>query len=366
MPVQVVLRLISSLTLTLLLISPLALANTDRLLRPALPSAQAHQSLLMDIALAGERLVAVGERGHIVYQDAGQDWQQASVPVISHLTGVAFATPQLGFAVGHEGMILRTRDGGANWTLVHHELRAYPARIQQQIVELEAALEQAQAVNDLTDIEWLEFQLEELSFLVEVDEVPPLLDVVFINEQQGFAVGGYNLLLMTEDGGDSWQAVGDRLPNEEELHNNTIIQTQTGDLFIAGERGSIYRSRDQGETWERLPLDYDGSVFGLFSTSAGQLFAVGLRGNLFVSDDQGDSWRNVDTGTEQTLNAGTESRNQLLIIGQNGTLLRGTAADNLQLRTLSDRQSLLSLVVLNNEVIAVGRGGVHRFPLFGL
>jgi hypothetical protein len=38
----------------------------------------------------------------------GRQWRQASVPVSVTLTAVSFATPQLGWAVGHAGVVLHT------------------------------------------------------------------------------------------------------------------------------------------------------------------------------------------------------------------------------------------------------------------
>lgn len=303
------------LILTLLLAATSLLADESRLIRPALPSDRASSSLLLDITTAGDRLVAVGERGHILYRDPGQAWQQAPTPVIAHLTGVHFATPQLGFAVGHEAIILRTRDAGASWELMNQDT-----------------------------------------------EEPPLLGVYFVSETTGFAVGGYNQLLMTEDAGESWSFIGDRLPNPDEYHNNAIIQHPDGSLFIAGERGNLFRSDDLGEQWQQLPLDYDGSLFGLFVTTNGDLIATGLRGNLFISQDRGNQWQALEHEGEQTLNGGLAlADGQLLLVGQNGEYLAGTA-DALELHTLPGRDSLLAAARQGNEILAVGRGGIHTLP----
>src|SRR5688572_32351199 len=63
---------------------------------PARPARLAARSLLLDITHAGERLVAVGERGHVLQSDdAGATWKQAErVPTSAMLTGVHFADEQ--------------------------------------------------------------------------------------------------------------------------------------------------------------------------------------------------------------------------------------------------------------------------------
>ena len=90
--------------------------------QPAINSVRASKSLLLDVAVAGKRLVAVGERGHVVYSDdGGQTWAQASVPTRSLLTAVSFPTARDGWAVGHDGTVIHSADGGQTWTLQRHE-----------------------------------------------------------------------------------------------------------------------------------------------------------------------------------------------------------------------------------------------------
>ena len=79
------------------------------------------ESLLLDGAAAGSRLVVVGERGHIlVSTDGGASWKQARVPTRALLTAVHLHDEHTGWAVGHDAVILRTGDGGATWEIVHH------------------------------------------------------------------------------------------------------------------------------------------------------------------------------------------------------------------------------------------------------
>ena len=93
--------------------SPAVAAAGEVLERPARASALAGARLITGIARAGNRLVAVGQRGHVVLSDdGGQRWTQATVPVSSDLTAVRFVDAQVGYATGHDGVVLGTRDGG--------------------------------------------------------------------------------------------------------------------------------------------------------------------------------------------------------------------------------------------------------------
>jgi photosystem II stability/assembly factor-like uncharacterized protein len=73
----------------------------DVLDTPASKSPLAAAALLNGLAVAGPRIVAVGQRGHILWSDdAGAHWQQAEVPVSADLTAVCFPSPPAGLGGG--------------------------------------------------------------------------------------------------------------------------------------------------------------------------------------------------------------------------------------------------------------------------
>src|SRR5688572_29562053 len=86
----------------------------------------AERSLLLDIAAAGKRLVAVGDRGHVLLSDdAGGRWRQAQgVPAQTLLTAVCFGDARHGIAVGHDELILVTKDAGESWQRTHYAPQA--------------------------------------------------------------------------------------------------------------------------------------------------------------------------------------------------------------------------------------------------
>ena len=81
----------------------------DVLDTPATKSPLASRALLNGLANAGTRIVAVGQRGHVLLSDdSGKSWQQADVPVSSDLVAVSFPSASTGWAVGHDGVVLRS------------------------------------------------------------------------------------------------------------------------------------------------------------------------------------------------------------------------------------------------------------------
>lgn len=272
---------LQALALLLVLWQAVAQASgyIDVLDLPARPSALAVRSPLLDIASAGQRLVAVGQRGHILYSDDdGKQWQQASVPVSSDLNAVYFPTPEQGWAVGNDGVVLHSSDAGATWKkqLDGREIGALS-------VKQYSALAAAEPDNE----QW-PLRVADGQRLVEEGADKPLLDVWFADDKLGYVVGVFNLILRTEDGGQSWTPFQDRTDNPQNFHLNAI--TSTGDaLYIVGEQGLVLKWDESPQRFATLATPYQGSYFGVVG-KPGEVVVFGLRGNVLRSTDGGLSW----------------------------------------------------------------------------
>ena len=73
---------------------------------------------VLGLAVAGESVVGVGLRGLIVKSaDQGETWRQIPSPVSTDLVAVHFGSAMNGWAVGHDSVLLQTKDGGESWTI---------------------------------------------------------------------------------------------------------------------------------------------------------------------------------------------------------------------------------------------------------
>ncbi|AWY38770.1 hypothetical protein DKY63_02140 [Pseudomonas putida] len=286
-------------------------------------SAKASKSLVLDVVHAGKRLVAVGDRGHILYSDdQGATWTQAKVPTRQLLTSVFFVDDKHGWAVGHDAQILSSEDGGVTWTKQFEDLK----------------------------------------------RESPLLDVWFQDVSNGFAVGAYGALMATTDGGKNWEDVSDRLDNEDQYHLNAITAVKDAGLFIVGEQGSMFRSADWGQTWEKLEGPYEGSLFGVIGTAQpNTLLAYGLRGNLYRSTDFGSTWEQVELKAERGalefgLSGGTLLEDgSIVIVGNGGSVI--SSSDNGETFSVFNRRDRISISSVvgagNGNLILGGQGGVR-------
>ncbi len=303
----------------------------------------ASKSLLLDIIEINQsKLVAVGERGHILLSSDGVDWQQAQVPVQVTLTAVYFIDEMHGWAVGHDATILSSSDGGVSW------------QIQQHLPEMEK----------------------------------PLLDVLFFDKNTGVAVGAYGLFYRTNDGGKHWsieyhneflypedQAYLAELKREDEVayldeqssilpHFNRVV-ADGRTLYLAGELGLIAKSNDLGVSWQRLDEIYPGSFYDIKRTQAGNLVVIGLRGHVFRSLENGSPWQASDSHVTALLSSIVLSDDQrVFILGNNGVLLESrddgvSFTKHLQ----KDGKALIAGVWYKNKIIAVSDVGIKTINI---
>lgn len=323
-------------------------AQADPLQRPARESALAAQRQITALAAVGStRLVAVGQRGHVLLSDdGGANWKQSPLPISSDLTAVQFVTPQKGFAVGHDGVVLTSDDGGQQWRKLL-DGKALNERVFQQLQEQPAS-------------EARDRLLGEAQRNADAGPDKPLLDLYFSSAQDGFVVGAYNLLARTQDGGKTWESWYDRSDNTDKLFNLYAIRAHKGTLFIAGEGGVLMKLDSTRQRFVRLETGYKGSFFGLLDTGDA-LIAHGMRGNALISRDGGTSWTALATGLQGSITASAKGPDgSLWLVDQIGRVVR-SSDDGAHFKPVNLPTSvpLAAVQVTANTLVLAGARGLR-------
>lgn len=251
--------------------------------RPSETLALTSKGLILDVVNTGKHLVAVGDRGAVIVSNNGADWAQVQTPVRSPLTAVSFADEMNGWAVGHDAVILATKDGGKTWAMQN--------------------------------------------FAPELEK--PFLDVIALDTNNVLAFGAYGLLYKTSDGGTTWEAVEAPEIRADELHFNGAAKLNNGSVLAVGEQGMLGLTADGGTTWTKLTSPYDGSYYGALPLGDAGAVVYGLRGNVYKTNDvKTGSWAQVKTDTVSSFfGAAALPDGGVALVGLAGAVLILDAAD---------------------------------------
>ncbi|WP_293372869.1 YCF48-related protein [Nevskia sp.] len=323
--------------------------DTTLVARPSVLVPRAASGLLLSVTRAGSKFVAVGQRGGILLSDDGVKWKQVPTPADATLTRVRFVDDSHGWAVGYDGTILATEDGGSNWTLAQFDAawgRAY-------------------------------------------------YDVLFSDAQNGFVLGGNGRLWRTGDGGKNWEPIESPVfEDQPNLYN--LVKLGNGMLLLTGERGLIARSSDDGATWAQLKSPYTGSYFGTVAAGEAGAVVFGLRGNAFHAADVASlpvlteeelaalreaaanpeasstagnpvtevaGWTELKSGdTESLYGASIADNGDVLLFGGNGRVMKADLAGGQLVRQqLPTNINMNAGLATADSLIVVGTSGVQRF-----
>lgn len=299
------------------------------------------KALFTDIIATDTGAIAVGERGHILKTSNYTDWVQLPVPTRSLLTN-AYARGADLWVVGHEEVILHSADGGSTWERQHVNSEAFG----------------------------------------------PLLDILFIDDARGFAIGAEGKMLTTSDAGKTWLdgSITSRIVNtpvsskvdsndatglasddigidETPPHLNAIVQNEAG-LLIVGETGAAFSSRDAGVSWDRLNFPYSGPLFGALVLDDQSILAYGLSGNVYQTRDLGSNWTKLETKTDASLfGAVAVKGGRAVLVGARGTFLTKASESNALKAFAFSEGGVLGGVVqrAESDFTVVGENGILAF-----
>jgi len=270
--------------------------------------------VLMDITRAGDRLVTVGERGFVLLSDdAGDSWRAVGTPVTRTLTGVAFNGDKLGVAVGHGGSVVRTEDGGESWT--------------------EVPMDDAYGES--------------------------LLGVTALGDGRFAAYGAFGMYFDSTDGGQSWTKRV--ILNEDFDRHISQVVAANGQLWLVGESGTMATCDAMCTDYVQVTAPYEGSFFGMVVARDGALVAFGMRGSVFRSADNGQSWEKVEINTTASFNGGrTLADGRIMLVGNAG--LVATSRDDgrtFEIQWSPASRGFSAVVEIGDRLVVAGEAGVE-------
>ena len=268
---------------------------------------------------------AVGKEGVILCsKDGGRNWEEQLSGTHQSLSAVSFANNQVGFVVGNEGVILATRDGGRSWGMQSSGIKDY------------------------------------------------LLGIQALDEKKAYIVGAFGTFLATTDGGTTWkksefpwkeliprilEEVGGKVePNLNAVH---FVTPEIG--WVAGEFGVILHTRDGGRTW--TPQRGDSKLSQLCAVifrDEHKGWAVGQRGTLVWTNDGGQHWYPSKIGTDRDLYAVALEDKHIVAVGDHVSLVTENGGSTWARKDFGKDLVLAGVTLMSKAATVVGQGGVIR------
>ncbi len=278
-----------------------------------------HDGWLRSVWLRADTAIAVGSDGAIYRTtNGGDEWASVLSGTIEELTCVKFNEAGRGVIVGAHGTLLRSANRGVSWTAasVPTERDLLSAWLYGDTLVVVGASGTIYRSEDGGD-HWINRTLATASAFSGVD---------FADGQTGIIVGWYGLLAYTTDGGAHWGAT---LVGGETQPWTVAFSTKRKALAV-GFSGLAYATTDAGQNWAQR---YSGSTTPLSAVSFhGSQYGVAVGGNagaqptILFTTDGGHAWnRNVPLLTFAETKSAAMLTSATCVVGlSNGSVLRTT------------------------------------------
>jgi photosystem II stability/assembly factor-like uncharacterized protein len=222
---------------------------------------------------------------------AQEDWfWQNPLPQGNTLNDIDFFDEYFGLGVGNTSTIIKTSDGGLNWSLKESHR---PEHIHEIVVVSNSV---AYAIGYYFIIKTTDGG--ENWFTIPDPTNFYLNDIFFIDEMKGFIVGEVGHMYYTDDGGNSWTSRNSG--TTAELKSIHFFNENIGMVLGYTNNYSDYiiRTTDGGITW--LNCSFSNSPFfiaeGIFLTTELKAFAISMD-DLFYTSNGGQTWMQQQFGS---------------------------------------------------------------------
>ena len=244
-------------------------------------------------------LALVSAPGRVV----GRDWIKQKSGTLSWLYGVHFLDAQEGWAVGSQGTVLHTKDGGATWDNLRQATLdtvrdVYFFNRNAGLLLCERDLSQTGAASYLLytpngGAAWERVELPDAGR-------ERLLRFVFAGRERGWLIGEAGTFYETADGGITWDKR--TVPTRYLLLGGNLLDANTG--WLAGAGGSLLATQDGGLSWQSGQF-YNAAprtrLMAVSFANGKRGWAVGADGQIFTTANGGRTWRAQSSGLADDL-----------------------------------------------------------------
>lgn len=247
---------------------------------------------LNSIVMNGSIGWAVGDQGVFMRTaNSGHDWELIDLGTSADLNCIYMAgVDQHGWIVGAKGTIYFTLDGGETWS----KHRSGTEKDLDKVIAIEGACP------------WIcgdGIVLKGLAYGETWENIycpfTNYHDIDIIDCDEVWLCGNQGLIISTKDNGQTWQSH----PTPTTLNLLSIDVDPNGDYRACGNQSVILKSSDNGQTWVQ---ENQAPFISLRSVETkgigGPAYAVGDKGHISETLDGGTTWTDLASPTQYQLN----------------------------------------------------------------
>lgn len=267
---------------------------------------------------AGAAALAVGQDGILLRStDGGATWTVGRTAPATDMRDVVYAGPGRAFAVGPNG-IHQSADGGANWTRIPVAATGLQA-LARRGTRLLATGDGASVWHSVDGGDtWQEVAVTATTSWQAVANSDAGVALMFGSSASIF--GEFFFCQRSTDGGLNWSA---RSPLPWRV--TAAAFAEAGTVVAVGAAGHIARSTDAGLTWTEVPADAlrNRTLGKVVFSSPAQAVAVDDLGRAWTSSDAGVSWSGTVTGAAAgLLGLAADGAGRLIAVGPASSVVR--------------------------------------------
>lgn len=286
---------------------------------------------LNDIYMFDEnKMVAVGDEGNLLStSDGGTTWdfQENVLGNTNILRAVDFFNENNGIAIGNAGTSrpLYTTDGGETWNRANSSLGAgiYDVQMLSETLAYAVANQGKVFRTDDGGQSWEK---------IDTGHSGRFFTLHFFDADNGFVAGcggiscSNNILYRTSDGGESWEEVDPGV--NVQLFDMQFINDDTG---YVGSRGRMIKTVDGGMNWEEINLpttrwvraiEFFDENEGIAIASPEWAASANVQHNFFRTTDGGETWDEQVINVPGIIEAVHSSGDIMWAVGQDGAILK--------------------------------------------